>query len=216
VTTSNDVPYLDCAYKLQEYAGITSPGKATWPGRKQVWRFDDATGGPREDVVELVDVPGPDGARPLLQPVMRNGRRISPAQPLGDVRAGVLAQLERLPEALRRLSGTPHYKVTIGAELQALVERVDRRRRERLRLELLHQPCAVHLDRTRADVQLFGDLLVGAPGNDQVQCLAFARGQLFDALGNVVALGLAVLLQRALGHRVLHAVQQVLVVERSA
>jgi nicotinate phosphoribosyltransferase len=132
VTTSNDVPYLDCAYKLQEYAGIarrkTSPGKATWPGRKQVWRFDDATGGPREDVVELVDVPGPDGARPLLQPVMRHGRRISPAQPLGDVRTGVLAQLERLPEALRRLSGTPHYKVTIGAELQALVERVDRRR----------------------------------------------------------------------------------------
>ena len=42
LTTSFDVPALDCAYKLQEYAGLPrrkrSTGKATWPGRKQVWR----------------------------------------------------------------------------------------------------------------------------------------------------------------------------------
>ena len=42
LTTSSDVPALDCAYKLQEYTGTPrrkqSPGKATWPGRKQVWR----------------------------------------------------------------------------------------------------------------------------------------------------------------------------------
>jgi nicotinate phosphoribosyltransferase len=42
LTTSSDMPALDCAYKLQEYAGIArrkrSAGKATWPGRKQVWR----------------------------------------------------------------------------------------------------------------------------------------------------------------------------------
>ena len=42
LTTSSDVPALDCAYKLQEYAGVPrrkrSAGKATWPGRKQVWR----------------------------------------------------------------------------------------------------------------------------------------------------------------------------------
>lgn len=35
--TSADAPYLDCAYKLQEYAGRAcrkrSEGKATWPGR---------------------------------------------------------------------------------------------------------------------------------------------------------------------------------------
>ena len=42
MTTSADAPYLDCAYKLQEYAGRPcrkrSEGKATWPGRKQVYR----------------------------------------------------------------------------------------------------------------------------------------------------------------------------------
>jgi nicotinate phosphoribosyltransferase len=42
VTTSSDHPALDCAYKLQEYAGLArrkhSPGKETWPGTKQVFR----------------------------------------------------------------------------------------------------------------------------------------------------------------------------------
>ena len=42
LTTASDAPALDCAYKLQEYAGMArrkcSEGKATWPGRKQVWR----------------------------------------------------------------------------------------------------------------------------------------------------------------------------------
>ncbi|MGO9357011.1 MAG: nicotinate phosphoribosyltransferase, partial [Xanthobacteraceae bacterium] len=42
LATSSDVPAFDCAYKLQEYAGLPrrkrSTGKATWPGRKQVWR----------------------------------------------------------------------------------------------------------------------------------------------------------------------------------
>jgi nicotinate phosphoribosyltransferase len=46
ILTSADAPYLDCAYKLEEYAGKPrrkrSEGKATWPGRKQVYRqFDD-------------------------------------------------------------------------------------------------------------------------------------------------------------------------------
>ena len=46
--TSADAPYLDCAYKLVEYAGHPrrkrSEGKATWPGRKQVYRSYNAQG----------------------------------------------------------------------------------------------------------------------------------------------------------------------------
>ena len=43
LTTSSDVPALDCAYKLQEYAGaaaaqaVAGQGRPG-PGRKQVWR----------------------------------------------------------------------------------------------------------------------------------------------------------------------------------
>jgi nicotinate phosphoribosyltransferase len=45
LTTSSDAPSLDAVYKLQEYDGVAtrkrSAGKATWPGRKQVWRTSD-------------------------------------------------------------------------------------------------------------------------------------------------------------------------------
>ena len=59
LTTSSDVPALDCAYKLQEYAGIArrkrSVGKATWPGRKQVWRSFGVDGRMAGDVLALQD-----------------------------------------------------------------------------------------------------------------------------------------------------------------
>ena len=45
---SVDAPSLDCVYKLQEYAGKPrrkrSEGKATWPGRKQVYRRINSDG----------------------------------------------------------------------------------------------------------------------------------------------------------------------------
>ena len=54
LTTASDAPALDCAYKLQEYAGRPrrkrSDGKATWPGRKQVWRRYDPQGADLTDV----------------------------------------------------------------------------------------------------------------------------------------------------------------------
>src|SRR6185312_6227497 len=46
VDVSADAPTLDMVYKLQEYAGKPrrklSPGKATWPGTKQVFRQRDS------------------------------------------------------------------------------------------------------------------------------------------------------------------------------
>jgi nicotinate phosphoribosyltransferase len=57
LATSSNVPALDCAYKLQEYAGVArhkrSTGKITWPGRKQVWRRYDADGHMAGDVLSL-------------------------------------------------------------------------------------------------------------------------------------------------------------------
>ena len=57
--TSADAPYLDCAYKLQEYAGRPrrkrSEGKSTWPGRKQVYRRYGDDGIMLNDVVTVVD-----------------------------------------------------------------------------------------------------------------------------------------------------------------
>ena len=63
----------------------------------------------------------------LLEPVMRNGRRLANSPPLDIVRAHALAQLHRLPEPLRRLSQAPAYPVTVAEPLRRLADEVDRR-----------------------------------------------------------------------------------------
>src|SRR6266704_1226424 len=130
MTTSSDAPYLDCVYKLQEYAGRasrkTSEGKATWPGRKQVYRHDGADGRMAHDVLTLADDPQ-DGTA-LIQPVMREGRRLAPAPALADVRARVDDELARLPAHLRRLQDGPPYQVRVSQALRDLAKACDERR----------------------------------------------------------------------------------------
>ncbi len=127
--TSSDAPFLDCAYKLQEYAGTPrrkhSEGKATWPGRKQVYRHYASDGTLDHDVVALEGDPQP-GA-PLLVPVMRGGRRVAAAEPLAHARARAAAEMARLPAHLRLLlqSRTP-YQVEIAPGLRALAAELDR------------------------------------------------------------------------------------------
>ncbi|SER17248.1 nicotinate phosphoribosyltransferase [Azotobacter beijerinckii] len=126
--TSSDAPALDCAYKLQEYAGQPrrkrSEGKATWPGRKQVWRRYDAAGHCCGDSLMLEGEAGEGEA--LIRPVMRDGRRLAPSPPLAEVRAHALRQLDRLPPALRGSEPAAGYPVTVSETLRALAERVDR------------------------------------------------------------------------------------------
>lgn len=125
--TSSDAPYLDCAYKLEEYAGRArrkrSTGKATWPGRKQVYRRYRDDGRLRDDTVTIEgDVQ--DGEA-LLQPVMRAGKRLTPPETLSAIRAHAGRELTRLPPALRTLDGDAVYPVAIAPKLQALARAVD-------------------------------------------------------------------------------------------
>ena len=128
MTTSADAPSLDCAYKLQEYAGRPcrkrSEGKATWPGRKQVLRQSDGDGRLKGDVVTTVH--DREEGTPLLQPVMKEGRRVTPAPTLAEVREQVASQLARLPEPLRALEPAPAFEVRISSALQDLAQTVDR------------------------------------------------------------------------------------------
>jgi nicotinate phosphoribosyltransferase len=129
MNTSADRPYLDCAYKLQEYAGTArrkrSEGKATWPGRKQVFRHFDDAGRMAGDTL-TVEGDAPPGT-PLLAPAIRAGRRLAPSPPLKAVRAYTEAQLHQLPDVLRQLKPAPPYPVTVAPALRALAEQVDRR-----------------------------------------------------------------------------------------
>jgi nicotinate phosphoribosyltransferase len=129
LTTSSDAPALDCAYKLQEYAGIArrkrSVGKATWPGRKQVWRSFGDDGRIVGGVLALHD--DQQTGEPLLVPVMRSGQRLASALTLADIRQKAAHGLAQLPDSLRRLSDTTTLPVTVASGLIALAEEVDRR-----------------------------------------------------------------------------------------
>jgi nicotinate phosphoribosyltransferase len=117
LTTSADAPYLDAVYKLEEYAGRPrrkrSTAKATWPGRKQVWRSYGEGGRFARDVITVEGDAQP--GEPLLVPVMRAGKRL-PQPSLAESRARCLADLARLPAP----------SVQIAPALRALADAVDR------------------------------------------------------------------------------------------
>ncbi|NIW86837.1 MAG: nicotinate phosphoribosyltransferase [Gammaproteobacteria bacterium] len=125
---SADVPFLDSAYKLVEYAERPrrkrSPEKATWPGRKQVYRVYERGGAMSHDVLTLEE--DDSQGEPLLQPVMRAGRRIAPSPALSALRERAAAELERLPSSLRELGRHVSYRVTVSQRLRDLAAQVDR------------------------------------------------------------------------------------------
>jgi len=122
MTVSADAPYLDMAYKLVRYAGRdvlkTSPGKETWTGEKQIYRRRDAAGYLLEDTVAARWEPAPAGAEPLLETVMRAGRRVAPPPPLTEVRAHCARSLAALPEPVRRLEQPVPYAVHYSPALR--------------------------------------------------------------------------------------------------
>ena len=128
MTTSADAPYLDCAYKLQEYAGRPcrkrSEGKATWPGRKQVYRRLGRDGRLDGDIITIEGETRP--GLPLLQPVMQNGRRLAPSPSIETIRDHARLALAELPDTLRRLDQAAPYDVRIAEALEQLAQQVDR------------------------------------------------------------------------------------------
>jgi len=129
LVVSDDAPGLDCAYKLQEYAGTArrkrSEGKSTWPGRKQVFRVL-RSGVLARDVLALASEKL-DGEA-LIQPMMREGRRLAPAPALSELRERSLAALKTLPGPLRALEAAPSpYCAEVTPALRTLADEVDRR-----------------------------------------------------------------------------------------
>jgi nicotinate phosphoribosyltransferase len=137
---SADAPTLEIAYKLQEYAGKPrrkrSPGKATWPGAKQVFRERGPEGRLLRDRVALATEAAV--GETLLVEVMRGGRRTAATPALNEVREYCRSQLEALPVAMRALqvqsgsearSGEAQsaavFKVNVSAALQQLAASTD-------------------------------------------------------------------------------------------
>jgi nicotinate phosphoribosyltransferase len=126
--TSADAPYLECAYKLVEYAGTArmkkSSGKVTWPGRKQVFRQY----GGESMVADTLALDGEEvGGIPLIVPVMKGGARMKPPRPLPDIVGTAREQLGALPHHLRVLGDALPYPVHVSPALRELRERVAQR-----------------------------------------------------------------------------------------
>jgi len=124
--TSEDAPYMECAYKLMEYDGKPrlkkSSGKATLPGRKQVLRR-------LQDGIMVGDLVAEEGDQqegaPLIAKVMDQGKRLSPPSNPAEIAVYTKSQLQSLPEYLRELAVAPSYPVEIAPSLihlQAMAE----------------------------------------------------------------------------------------------
>lgn len=110
--TSEDAPSLGVVYKLVEDDRgpklKLAEGKATLPGRKQIFRGDG------HDVLGLRDEPV-DG-RPLMAPAQMES--------IDDIRERCQAAIAALPERLRDLAPAPRYDVTLSPGLTALRARL--------------------------------------------------------------------------------------------
>jgi nicotinate phosphoribosyltransferase len=97
-----------------------STGKASCPGRKQIFRTRDGRGNFARDTIGLRDQQI-DGET-LLQPAMHNGRRTAPIPTLTESRKLFIADFAALPEKFKSLRNPPHYQVDSSEKLSELRE----------------------------------------------------------------------------------------------
>ena len=101
-----------------------SAGKASLPGRKQVYRFQEG-GIFTQDEIALADE-NPAAGTPLLVPVMREGKCLPAGQSdLPAARERAEQQRQALPPRLHALeTAEPPYPVKLSAALAAEQERL--------------------------------------------------------------------------------------------
>jgi nicotinate phosphoribosyltransferase len=129
LSTSRDAPSLGGIYKLVEVERGDAPvpvmklsgGKASYPGRKQVWRRVKA-GTAYGDVIGLEDEAGPADGLPLLMPFMKHGERVMPREPLDALRARHRDAMQLLPTGVRMLHVLEAYPVARTHKLEALTD----------------------------------------------------------------------------------------------
>jgi nicotinate phosphoribosyltransferase len=131
LSTSSDAPTLGTVYKLVEIERTGgpvpimkfSPGKQSYPGRKQAWRIAGAAGAV-EDLIDLADTHEPVRGQPLLKRVMVNGRREVASPGMTDLRARCREAISQLPAAVRRIHNPMRYPVRLGDALQTAIGRL--------------------------------------------------------------------------------------------
>jgi nicotinate phosphoribosyltransferase len=134
LATPSDAPLLNLVYKLVEVdragkiqgAAKLTQAKVTYPGRKQVFRHASRDGQYESDRIALDNEPA-NGGKPLLVPVMKNGRRIAPPESIERLRERCVAELECLPERYRRIDRKADYPVRYSKQLEKLLDKIRKR-----------------------------------------------------------------------------------------
>lgn len=147
LVASLDSPSLGGVYKLVEIEqdGKLLPickfseNKATFPGPHQVFRFLDANGKLKKDMIAMADEDpanlGEGPAEALLVPLMKQGQRLHAPESLDVVRARVQSETSRLTDSLHLLDEAPEpserwedpFKAKPSQRLLDLIEEVRNR-----------------------------------------------------------------------------------------
>lgn len=140
LATSLDAPALGGVYKLVEIERGGQPvrtakfskDKATYPGRKQVFRYlDQARKTFRRDLIAVQDeVPEAQPGltpHPLLIPAMRSGRSVDVERDPHIAQSRCREQLLQVPPECRRLVEAENYPVRYSRGLQELLRQARRR-----------------------------------------------------------------------------------------
>jgi nicotinate phosphoribosyltransferase len=123
--TSADAPSLDAAYKLVQYGERPvmklSAGKATLPGAKQVMRRLS----PFDDVLALRDEVAGPGHERLLEPVMRDGKRLREPASVEASRQRFERDLAALPPETTDIASPVAREPRLSHALEALARKTE-------------------------------------------------------------------------------------------
>ncbi len=132
MVTSKDIPALGGVYKLveQEKEGMSMPrmkfskDKATYPAKKQVYRFLNNKGMFKKDIIGLVDEEF--DANALLSPVMKKGKLLHKIPTVQQIQETARKSISQLPDGFKALNCKTAYPVTISKKLRQVRDRTKR------------------------------------------------------------------------------------------
>jgi len=124
----SDSPKLEVVYKISQiqHKGKTknlakfSAGKESYPGEKQVFRMLEKD----KYVKDVIGLEGEKLGKPLLVPIINNGKQVYELPDLDEIRAYVASQLKQLPERYLRVDKEYKYPIDISPKLKKMFEEV--------------------------------------------------------------------------------------------
>jgi len=135
MVTSEDAPSLGGIYKLVEierddkiqYKSKFSDEKATYPGKKQVYRIVDDNGNYLKDVIGLVKDQIPEKHKTLLIKVINKGKLVYESPNLKTIRNNFIEHLKKLNDACKRFENPETYPVQYSRNIQQMFDELKKR-----------------------------------------------------------------------------------------